>query len=400
MLPNCVETTSESMHDVAFKAAVDIIQSMPKKGLVSISTSQKLRFYSLFKQGTNGRCNTPCPPMWHAVDRMKWRAWDALGSMNSLEAKKIYVIEFKNIINAMQQKYDIAELVKGSDDRMKVLLREKLNILGYDVSDSKIGEDLDDSGQQSYSMAEENYEMKKHSSNNGTNELSDQCSESSTSTGEYVDAVCCSQEPCAFCQEQLSNHRVDHMNGYHFSYSTSSSKNLKMMASLADTANTTMTIPIRKECIKGKIKKVDIIYDYQKSAFSIKHHIIKSIFVDTNVQLLLTKIDNLEEMKGKVSETLLSVIDKRIAYPRMITSYISEAGKFRMKRIEEAELVWQAESLGKKDVEKMLEMINKMQEVEKENDVLLHRIEELERRNNELEKTVKMNDEIIRNMVF
>ncbi|KAK6101072.1 Acyl CoA binding family protein [Brugia pahangi] len=228
MLPNCVETTSESMHDVAFKAAVDIIQSMPKKGLVSISTSQKLRFYSLFKQGTNGRCNTPCPPMWHAVDRMKWRAWDALGSMNSLEAKKIYVIEFKNIINAMQQKYDIAELVKGSDDRMKVLLREKLNILGYDVSDSKIGEDLDDSGQQSYSMAEENYEMKKHSSNNGTNELSDQCSESSTSTGEYVDAVCCSQEPCAFCQEQLSNHRVDHMNGYHFSYSTSSSKNLKV----------------------------------------------------------------------------------------------------------------------------------------------------------------------------
>ncbi|EJW82967.1 hypothetical protein WUBG_06123 [Wuchereria bancrofti] len=56
--------------------------------------------------------------------------------------------------------------------------------------------------------------------------------------------------------------------------------------------------------------------------------------------------------------------------------------------------------MGKKDVEKMLEMINKMQEVEKENDALLHRVEKLKRRNKELEKTVKMNDEIIRSVVF
>lgn len=44
---------------------------------------------------------------------------------------------------------------------------------------------------------------------------------------------------------------------------------------------------------------------------------------------------------------------------------------------EEAELVWQAESSGKKDVEKMLEMINKAKEVEKENDALLQRLEEV-----------------------
>lgn len=57
------------------------------------------------------------------------------------------------------------------------------------------------------------------------------------------------------------------------------------------------------------------------------------MFIDANVQLLLTKIDNLEQMKGAVSETLLDVVDKRIAYPKLITSYVSEAGKFRMKRM-------------------------------------------------------------------
>lgn len=32
MLPDSVETNSESMHDAVFKAAVDIVQSLPKKG--------------------------------------------------------------------------------------------------------------------------------------------------------------------------------------------------------------------------------------------------------------------------------------------------------------------------------------------------------------------------------
>lgn len=59
------------------------------------------------------------------------RAWDALGSMDSLEAKKTYVAELKNIINRVQHEYSIAELTKGSDEKTKELLREKLSILGY-----------------------------------------------------------------------------------------------------------------------------------------------------------------------------------------------------------------------------------------------------------------------------
>ncbi|VDK67922.1 unnamed protein product [Onchocerca ochengi] len=143
-----------------------------------------------------------------------------------------------------------------------------------------------------------------------------------------------------------------------------------MITSSTTTADTKTTLPIHNECIKDK-----------------------------NVQLLLTKIDELEQTKGAVSETLLDVVDKRIAYPRMITSYVSEAGKFRMKRMEEAELVWQSES-GKKDVEKMLEMINKVKEAEKEKDAVLYRLEKLKRQNEELERIAKKNDEIMRNMIY
>ncbi|VDO51031.1 unnamed protein product [Onchocerca flexuosa] len=124
------------------------------------------------------------------------------------------------------------------------------------------------------------------------------------------------------------------------------------------------------------------------------------MFTDKNVQVLLTKIDELEQTKGAVSEALLDVVDKRIAYPKMITSYVSEAGKFRMKRMEEAELVWQSESTGKKDVEKLLEMINKVKEAEKENDAVFCRLEKLKRQNEELERIAKKNDETVRKMIY
>ncbi|VDK85383.1 unnamed protein product [Litomosoides sigmodontis] len=206
MLPNSVETGGESIYDTAFNAAVDIIQGLPKKGLVSISANQKLRLYSLFKQGISGKCNVPCPPFWHTVDRMKWRAWDSLGSMDSLEAKKTYVAELKNIINCVQKEYDIAELAKGSDEQTQGMLIEKLSVLGYDISDLKRREKLSDFRNQLCNTAEESYEMRAHMVNNGTSELSDQCSESSTSTGEYFDALCCNHERCVCCQQQPLDH--------------------------------------------------------------------------------------------------------------------------------------------------------------------------------------------------
>ncbi|MCP9258835.1 BMA-MAA-1, isoform c [Dirofilaria immitis] len=177
-----METNDESTCDIAFKAAVDIIRNIPKKfsGVISVSANQKLRFYSLFKQGTSGKCNTPCPPAWHAIERFKWRAWNALGSMSSFEAKKIYIVEFKDIIDHVQREYDIAELAKGCDERIKKLLRENFPFLDM--------------------------------SGNRSNELSDQYSESSTSTGEYVDAICCDLESCTCCREQLPNQ--SNMYGY------------------------------------------------------------------------------------------------------------------------------------------------------------------------------------------
>ncbi|VDN26421.1 unnamed protein product [Gongylonema pulchrum] len=92
-----------------------------------------MRLYSLFKQGTVGKCNIPCPPFWSAVERLKWYAWNSLGSMERHLAREIYTQELKKIINNIQNEYDIIHLANRSDECLKKLLATKLTILGYDI---------------------------------------------------------------------------------------------------------------------------------------------------------------------------------------------------------------------------------------------------------------------------
>jgi len=50
----------------------------------------KLQIYALFKQATQGPCNTPKPGMLDFVNKVKWDAWKSLGSISQEEARQKY----------------------------------------------------------------------------------------------------------------------------------------------------------------------------------------------------------------------------------------------------------------------------------------------------------------------
>lgn len=50
----------------------------------------KLQIYALFKQATQGPCNTPKPGMLDFVNKVKWDAWKSLGSISQEEARQQY----------------------------------------------------------------------------------------------------------------------------------------------------------------------------------------------------------------------------------------------------------------------------------------------------------------------
>lgn len=51
----------------------------------------KLRLYALYKQATEGPCNVPKPGVFDFVNKAKWDAWNALGSLPKETARQNYV---------------------------------------------------------------------------------------------------------------------------------------------------------------------------------------------------------------------------------------------------------------------------------------------------------------------
>ncbi|KAM9416567.1 enoyl-CoA delta isomerase 2 isoform 1-T1 [Salvelinus alpinus] len=51
----------------------------------------KLKIYALFKQATQGPCNTPKPGMLDFIGKAKWDAWKSLGSVSQEDARQQYV---------------------------------------------------------------------------------------------------------------------------------------------------------------------------------------------------------------------------------------------------------------------------------------------------------------------
>nr|DBA25141.1 TPA: hypothetical protein GDO54_012706 [Pyxicephalus adspersus] len=71
-----------------------------------------LKFYSFYKQATQGPCNIPRPGFWDPVGRYKWDAWNSLGDMTKEDAMVAYVDEMKKILESMPMTEKVEELLQ------------------------------------------------------------------------------------------------------------------------------------------------------------------------------------------------------------------------------------------------------------------------------------------------
>lgn len=66
-------------------------------GAYQPSNDTMLRFYSYYKQATEGPCQQSKPAFWEIVKKAKWDAWNRLGNMSRTEAMNNYVEELKRV---------------------------------------------------------------------------------------------------------------------------------------------------------------------------------------------------------------------------------------------------------------------------------------------------------------
>lgn len=118
-----------------FHAAVNVIRSLPKSGSYQPSNELMLRFYSYFKQVTEGPCDKSKPAFWDIINRTKWEAWNRLGNMTKEEAMEAYVAELHRIVETMSYSDSVASFVAatGDGDHLASFPTRDLELVAGDV---------------------------------------------------------------------------------------------------------------------------------------------------------------------------------------------------------------------------------------------------------------------------
>ena len=80
-----------------FKAASEFVRSLPKDGPVKPDNDTKLKFYSFYKQATEGDVKGDRPGMFSFEGKAKWDAWNAVKGMDPEEAMANYVEELNRV---------------------------------------------------------------------------------------------------------------------------------------------------------------------------------------------------------------------------------------------------------------------------------------------------------------
>ncbi len=79
--------------DIEFQTA-----SQNAKTLKECSNENLLKLYALYKQGTVGNNDKPCPSFYQITEKAKWNAWMELKDMDKVEAQKKYIELVKELL--------------------------------------------------------------------------------------------------------------------------------------------------------------------------------------------------------------------------------------------------------------------------------------------------------------
>ncbi|NXW06936.1 ECI2 isomerase, partial [Fregetta grallaria] len=90
----------------------------------------KLKLYALFKQATEGPCNSPKPGMLDFVKKAKWDAWNSLGNLSQDNARQKYSELVSSLVSAESagQKKDASPEESRNDGYETLLVTTKNNI--------------------------------------------------------------------------------------------------------------------------------------------------------------------------------------------------------------------------------------------------------------------------------
>ncbi|KAI7860758.1 Acbp from Moniliophthora Perniciosa [Circinella umbellata] len=76
---------------IRFARALSVVRSLPDRGALQPTATEKLNLYGLYKQAIQGDCNMSRPSSKQVGRYAKWKAWERRRGLSPVEAQKLYV---------------------------------------------------------------------------------------------------------------------------------------------------------------------------------------------------------------------------------------------------------------------------------------------------------------------
>ncbi|KAI8069795.1 acyl CoA binding protein-domain-containing protein [Gilbertella persicaria] len=131
-----------------FSHALSIVRAIPPDSILQPTAADKLQFYGLYKQATEGDINIPRPSSRQMVDYAKWKAWSRMKGISPIEAQKLYIDSLIQLLAELLHRYPR----HGQSE----FLKKALQSLEYDDKNDK----ENDFFQDAYDPAE--FELQQH----------------------------------------------------------------------------------------------------------------------------------------------------------------------------------------------------------------------------------------------
>ncbi|CAJ0942133.1 unnamed protein product, partial [Mesorhabditis belari] len=194
-----------------FRAGVSIIHALPKEGPIKASISEKLKFYSLYKQATEGQCNVPKPGFWNVIESYKWNGWNSLGEMSREEAMEKYTAGMLRKMDQVAEVYDTGKWMQEATEKAPEKLEEmrhNFDVIGRPFS--LFSQTKDDDVQSMDDEEMENEEINE-SKKDESEEMIEMCDSPTLmmSDAEYCDA----EETMELVEEERKRSENGHLNG-------------------------------------------------------------------------------------------------------------------------------------------------------------------------------------------
>ncbi|KAI7875103.1 hypothetical protein K492DRAFT_240463 [Lichtheimia hyalospora FSU 10163] len=114
-------STTSYTTQIRFCRALNVVRSLPDKGALQPTSTEKLNLYGLYKQATQGDCSISRPSSRQMGRYAKWKSWERRRGLSPVDAQRLYVNSLVELLVEFINRYPDHEQTSTLSDALQYI---------------------------------------------------------------------------------------------------------------------------------------------------------------------------------------------------------------------------------------------------------------------------------------